>query len=211
MACCGERPRLRCRSINDPRRKQRGIAVCRCSSMGLTPQAAGNVTQRDSNRPPFGSHSARQDTEPSPWVQADAGETWMGSFEPQQRPSFSIQLRPGLILFLSAPRPRDQLVVWAVRQLLGAEPADQPEGQAGQDPLGERWVRSFERVRASVIAPGSWPATRKQIAGVAWGCAKQSRLGLLNRRVEQGSSRASRNAGPDDRHAGRPVSGRTER
>src|SRR3954454_3325242 len=34
--------------IKDPRRKRRGIAVCRCSSMGLTPQAAGNVTQRDS-------------------------------------------------------------------------------------------------------------------------------------------------------------------
>src|SRR3954454_6431570 len=37
------------RAIKDPRRKRRGIAVCRCSSMGLTPQAAGNVTQRDSN------------------------------------------------------------------------------------------------------------------------------------------------------------------
>src|SRR3954453_7125392 len=34
--------------IKDPRRKRRGIAVCRCPSMGLTPQAAGNVTQRDS-------------------------------------------------------------------------------------------------------------------------------------------------------------------
>src|SRR4051812_39501690 len=36
--------------IKDPRRKRRGIAVCRCPSMGLTPQAAGNVTQRDSSR-----------------------------------------------------------------------------------------------------------------------------------------------------------------
>jgi hypothetical protein len=35
--------------IKDPRRKRRGISVCRCSSRGLTPQAAGNVTQRDSS------------------------------------------------------------------------------------------------------------------------------------------------------------------
>src|SRR3954449_4184021 len=39
--------------IKDPRRKRRGIAVCRCSSMGLTPQAAGNVTQRDSSEAEF--------------------------------------------------------------------------------------------------------------------------------------------------------------
>src|SRR3954451_10145524 len=32
--------------IKDPRRKRRGIPVCRCSSTGLTPQAAGDVTQR---------------------------------------------------------------------------------------------------------------------------------------------------------------------
>jgi hypothetical protein len=29
--------------VKDPRRKRRGISVCRCSSRGLTPQAAGNA------------------------------------------------------------------------------------------------------------------------------------------------------------------------